>query len=546
MMTNPDAMTTATNAKMDDPTEEMIAATAEASTRTAVETDGSLPDAVGPPDFHLETLDAETLLALVAAGCPEPWSFDTESSRIHSSDGLPLCGPLAVLGRFRDAAGGGWSRLIGFIDLDGRIQTALVPNRQIEGGRGLGAMLAGLADQGLWMAGRASGIGALLRSWETPRRGLIVDRAGWVRVDGVRRGYVLPRGATITRPGDGEVIVLRGAPLGRAPTTAGTLAAWQETVGRHALGNPLMMTMLCSALSGALLDICGLTTVGFNFFGRTSRGKTTALRAALSVYPDYPEHPPRWTGTSTGLELLAARQVDGLLALDEYPTDPRPDAITLLMALGNGTGPARGTGQITLREQMLLRCAILSTAEFPVVEILEKAGRTPPPGLSVRLVDVPAERAHGAFDNLHGMTGHQFAKFVDQHARENFGHVGPAFVRRILERSQSDLEAIAALQVTIHRELKASLGLQECPEVAERVLDSFAVVALAGELAIKARLLPWPRGSAREAVQVIAAEWWRHRTRPQELVDLLREVEDLKDLLLPFDTDGAYLDFGVS
>ncbi len=501
----------------------------------------ALPDQPArAPRLRLEDLDADEVRSLVAANCPPPWSLDSERHRILTSEGLPLCGPIAVLGRFRDRDGQSWSRLVVFIDLDGRPQILLVPNTQIEGS-GRGALLSMLADRGLWMSGQGAGITALIKAWETSRRGTIVHRAGWVEDDCGRRAYVLPRGGTIARPDDDDIIVLAGAPLGRRPATAGTLAGWQAGIGQLALGNPVMMMMICVALSGPLLAACRLSMLGFNYFGATSRGKTSGVKAALSVLPDYPPNPPRWTATNTGLELMAARQTDGLLALDEFPTDPRPGVITMLMGLGNATGCARGTGQLTLREQTHSRFAVLSTAEYPLTQILEKAGRTPPPGLSVRLVDVPAERRHGAFDELHGMTGHQFAKSLHEHAQANFGHVGPGFVQWLLARSRSEIDRISEVQVAIHRKLKERLGLQDCPEIAERVLDAFSVVAAAGELAIKAGLLPWPKHSASEAVQVMAAEWWRHRIRPQALTDLLREIEDLTDLLPPLHEDIAFI-----
>lgn len=489
--------------------------------------------------FTLEDLDSTGLMAIVGAGCPAPWFFDPETSRIHTPDGQPLCGPIAVLGMFRDTEGRGWCRLVAFLDPDGRVQTELVPNRQIEAGRGQQALISALADRGLSMYGPPAMIGALLKSWPTPHRGIVVNHGGWLKLDGVRRGYVFPAGGAITRPGDDAMVLLNGAHPGHRPRTAGTLEVWQKTIGRFAQGNPVMMTMICTALSGPLLDICRLPAVGFNFFARTTTGKTTSVKAALSVFPDYPDIPPTWSGTNTGIELRAARQTDSLLVLDEFPTDPPPHAITIAMALGNGVGAARGTGQLVLRQQTKFRCAIISTAEFPMVQILERAGRTPPPGLSVRLIDLPAKGSHGCFDELHGLGGYEFAKSIDQGARANFGHVAPAFIDRILARSQGDLDRIAARQVAIQGELKAALGLTQCPEIAERVLDSLAVVALAGELGVRADLLPWSRQSVRDAVETMARKWWKHVNRPQELINLLKDIEDLTDMLLPLDVEAA-------
>ena len=115
------------------------------------------PEGIQPP---LMEINVDTLLSRVERKCPQPFSFDPERKKVYCPRGLPLCGPVAVLGRFRDPSGEAWNRLLGFIDLDGRLQFLLVPNKQVDAG-GCGTLIATLADRGLWMSDRTKDIAAL-------------------------------------------------------------------------------------------------------------------------------------------------------------------------------------------------------------------------------------------------------------------------------------------------------------------------------------------------------------------------------------------------
>ena len=68
-----------------------------------------------------------------------------------------------------------------------------------------------------------------------------------------------------------------------------------------------------------ILNLLGHEGCGFNFYGHSSRGKTTLAKAAASVWGkgDSPGFVRSWRSTANALEATAALHTDTLLVLDE-------------------------------------------------------------------------------------------------------------------------------------------------------------------------------------------------------------------------------------
>jgi hypothetical protein len=64
----------------------------------------------------------------------------------------------------------------------------------------------------------------------------------------------------------------------------GSLAEWQEHVASKATGNPVLLFSLSASFGRPLLKPAGLEGGGFHLHGLTSRGKTTQLQMAGSVW----------------------------------------------------------------------------------------------------------------------------------------------------------------------------------------------------------------------------------------------------------------------
>ena len=118
----------------------------------------------------------------------------------------------------------------------------------------------------------------------------------------------------------------------------------------------------------------------------------------------------------------------------------------------------------------------------------------------MRLLDIPAARRFGAWDELHGLpNGAAFADAIRRAAVVHHGHAGRAFLEK-LTRDRHDfcelLERFKALPI-----FSADGGEGQDRRTAGR----FALLALAGEVATEYGITGWPEGVATEA----AAEGFR-------------------------------------
>jgi hypothetical protein len=151
--------------------------------------------------------------------------------------------------------------------------------------------------------------------------------------------------------------------------------------------------MIAGALAAPLLKILGVANFALHLCGDTSRGKTSMLRIAASIFGD-----PRsqqwvapWLGTITATELRAQFYCDLPLCFDESGTvDPEFMARAVYM-LVNGEGRPRGTKELHMRPTAHWRTVVLSTGE------VELAGEDAMGGQQVRVISVPIT-GFGALD----------------------------------------------------------------------------------------------------------------------------------------------------
>src|SRR3569623_267428 len=108
----------------------------------------------------------------------------------------------------------------------------------------------------------------------------------------------------------------------------GSLQDWQTHVAAPCRGNPYLIAALCMPFSAILLKAAAVESGGIHYYGRSSRGKTTAAQVAASVVgcgadpASAPElaYIQRWNSAGNGLEGVTAAHNDSLLILDEIHT----------------------------------------------------------------------------------------------------------------------------------------------------------------------------------------------------------------------------------
>lgn len=430
--------------------------------------------------------------------------------------------PFEILGLGRDPDGRGWGRFLRWRDLDGRLHEKFVAD---EVSQGEPAAICGLlAAEGLQIIRNYQReLANYLSSVQTAARVTVVHRTGWHEIDG-ENVFVLPSD-NIGRKFVGRVL-LDGAAHGPYDTR-GTLAEWRDGVGALTAGHAIPMLAISTAFAGPLLHLAGLEGGGLNLFGQSSRGKTTCLQAAASVWGRgaTPGYVRAWRATANGLEGAAAQSTDTVMVLDELGMVDARDAAQAFYGLANGQGKQRAARDGSPREPKSWRVLFLSSGELPVdAKLSETPGRKARAGQLVRLLDVPADRGaeFGVFDNG-GPNGDAaaLAKSIKLAAISAYGTAGPEFVRRLIGDGVTgdDVRGLISQFVT------ATIPPDADGQV-ERAAQRFGLITAAGELAAEFGIVRWPMAAARDAAAWALERWIELRggTEPAEARQAIETV----------------------
>lgn len=260
-----------------------------------------------------------------------------------------------------------------------------------------------------------------------------------------------------------------------------------------------------------LIGPCGAENGGIHYREHSSRGKTTALRVAASVFGGDGDKPDggyirSWRATANGLEGTGTIHNDTLLCLDEISQLAAKEAGEAAYMLSNGQGKGRANREALLRKPARWRTLFLSSGEKSLGDkiVEDVRGRRQTAGQAVRVIDLPADvGAHGLFETLHDFT--DAASFAD-HLRAASSQFYGTAARAFIEAIAADLDAVA----TAIKVATAQFVAEQCGEDADgqvrRVAYLFGLIAAAGELAISLEILPWqPRTALDAAVKCFQA-----------------------------------------
>lgn len=280
----------------------------------------------------------------------------------------------------------------------------------------------------------------------------------------------------------------------------GDLAGWKTEVAAKCEGNPVLTLAIGCALAGPLLSLVGVLGGGVHLVGDSSSGKSLAQLIGSSVWGDPGIFAASWDMTKGGLEIEASSRNDTMLPLDEIKRADPKRVQEMAYSLANGQGKGTMTREREGRAKLSWRLLALSSGERSLSEHAAIGGNAAHAGAELRMVDVNAgTRTHRAFDELHGLEGADFHRLLTVAVGANHGHIGPAFVEKLLASDDRPglLDDFAGIRAQFIED-NAQAG---------RVADRFAVIALAGEMAIAYDLLPWAPGSALADCQLLYGEW---------------------------------------
>jgi putative DNA primase/helicase len=479
-----------------------------------------------------------------APGAPDPgtaWPFGFDMRpeglfKLPSKEGenpQRLCGPFSVLGESRPEGNDAWGLLLRWLDRDGNPHEWIMPR----------ALLAGEAAE---LRQRLAACGLDVVQSDGARRGL-VDALARVKCD--RRVRTVPRigwhigaegGAVFVLPGrncgiapKGETLALDLDPRPTVFRARGDLAGWRDQVAARCAGNSRLVFAVSLAFAGTLLTPLREEGGGFHLRGDSSKGKTTGLHLAASVWGAPIGADPfvrQWRATANALEMTAAAHNDCLLPLDEIgQADPREIGEAGYM-LANGQGKDRMRDRGGLRRTATWRTLFLSTGEESLGDLMARGGRVVKAGQEVRFLDVPADAGAGLgmFETLHGAeNGDAFARELRQAGQQQHGTAGAAFLEWLATRlAQDPLWPSEELAPELAG-LRQSLAPPGADGQVLRAAGRFALVALAGELATEAGVTGWEAGEAKAAAFTCFRAWLDARggagsREAQHLVEAVR------------------------
>lgn len=405
-----------------------------------------------------------------------------------------VCGPLHIEAQTFDGGENNFGRMLRFKNTAGRWRSWAMPMELLKGD---GSDLRGeLLAMGLELDPFARQTLARYLQERTPKKRIrCALQVGWCG-----NVFVLPD--AVIGPNAAGVIFQSGERSHDEHGQAGTLDGWQAEIAARAVANPLFVLALSAAFAGPLLKRTNTEGGGLHFVGDSSTGKTTILEAACSVWGG-PGYRRSWRATANGMEGAAALFNDCLLALDEISEcDPR-EVGAIVYSLGNGRGKQRASRTGAARSVTRWQAFIISTGERTIGTTMMEGGQRTKAGQAVRLLDIPAARRFGCFDELHGMaTGTALSDAIKRAATQHHGRAGRAFLERLThdERDMAGrLERFKALP---------AFNPAEAEGQDKRAASRFALLALAGELATEYGITGWPEGATVDAA-VIGFQAWR-------------------------------------
>lgn len=336
-----------------------------------------------------------------------------------------------------------------------------------------------------------------------------VSSGGWHRFEGVRffaaHKPITPEAGTleiaIDTRGDRRKILAALEPRG-------ALDAHVDALRRAWAADITCAVLISAAFAATLLEPLRAPNFAVHLVGESSRGKTSMLKCAGSVFgdPNDPQWVASWNVTAAGAELRAVVLCDLPQCYDEVGGGDASTIEKLVYSLINGGGRTRAARDLSMRETASWRTIVLSTGER------ELADETTATGAQVRVVQLHVE----AFGKL---TGAEIDALREACAA-NAGQAGEAWIENLVENTPEDWKA---LQGNL-RDGIAHLRKGISDPLQSRVAAYFGLLALTESMLSKAFGIGDTTGATMEAAfkDVAGA-----RERVQGLGERARElVED--------------------
>ena len=291
----------------------------------------------------------------------------------------------------------------------------------------------------------------------------------------------------------------------RAHARKGTLDGWRATLA-HLAHFPVPRVAIAAALAAPLLKPLGLNSFTLDISSRSTKGKTTALQCALSVWADPSEHASAMSNWRTTLYAIEKRLnlVRGIVTVFDETMAVTDDTLIdeVLYQLPMNHGKARSGG--AFGNMLPWETILLSSGERPALSFTTSQGA--------------AARILGTTIAPFGDGGGPAAAAARDGVLANHGHAGPEFIRYIL----SGLAQPNGRETLKDRHRALVEEFRGAGDMTNRRAPMVASLVLAETLACRIGLLPY---------EPLGHDVWRHLftahnptdNRPEMALDVLRE-----------------------
>jgi len=413
---------------------------------------------------------------------------------------------ITVLSVVSNEDGSGFGRLLAFYTRDGQIRQEYVKDVDLFNKN----VLATFRDFGYAYA-NADVADQLQKSILATNVSLRIFKHDSKGFSGVLDYYIFPDGA-ISRTGIKEIFYENNDLVDKALTVSGTLEDWQQYVFSKCVGNNMAIFVIIYALATALLPFINMSTVFFHLFGLSSRGKTTLLQLFASVYGNGSDPSQSttslitsWNSTAAGLE-GKAQHYNGVVApFDELDSADDKSFGKSIYAINNGLSKLKATPFGTgMQRQHSWLFHGLSSGELSSREKIEKSGVKVNKGQGVRFIDL--EITDNEFPETHGMPIREFIGSLKTNSGKYFGPPARNFITQLLSLTNDTDELKQLIRERLDAEMILVAKLDLPPEQ-NRLIERFALIQLAGKLAVEFKVLPFQTQEIEQSVAYVMDRW---------------------------------------
>src|SRR3569623_291228 len=447
-----------------------------------------------------------------------------------------ISGPVWLSAHTHDESRSHYGLVLRFIDLKGNvIEYAFRRDALHEQGRTLAQTLAARGCE--IVPGQEPRLSRYLGSFNSKQVPWLraTAKLGWIDALDGHLAYVSPSSETgVIALEKTERIIFQPeqhSPYLHTLRQQGSLQDWQTHVALPCRGNPYLITALCMAFAAPLLKAAAAESGGIHYYGRSSRGKTTAAQVAASVIgcgadpSDAPEHAyiQRWNSTANGLEGLTAAHNDSLLILDEIHTFGGKDFGQVVFNVTGGKGKTVSDRDRNVKQQRTWRTFVLSTGEISVRQKIEEEGNKVRAGQLVRLADVPVNDK--LIQDTHGMEPDAFALRLKRACSQYYGTAGPAIIKALIERFHYFHLLTAHVKQAL-AEAEARLAVPRMEADQRRTLRRFALMEVAGKQAVDFGILPFSKQEIEDAVTQVVQAWFAEGVSMPDRIRTVMAVQE--------------------